>query len=60
MNKARYKYFSICGIDSRGILVDNMLQSSDENIYAAGDVGIERNAKKGYGITYIWPNAMAQ
>lgn len=45
----------------RGILVDEYMKSSADNVYAAGDVAEAVNAaSNGFVSSYIWPNAMAQ
>lgn len=45
----------------RGILVDQYMQTSEEGIYAAGDVAeMTDSMPGGYVSVYIWPNAMAQ
>ena len=46
---------------NQGILVDEYMKTSVEDVYAAGDVAERRNKlSKGYVSSYIWPNAMAQ
>lgn len=45
----------------RGVLVNQYLQSSVEDIYAAGDIAEPVNLQsKGYVSGYIWSNALAQ
>lgn len=44
----------------RGIIVDENLKSSSDNIYAAGDAAEAAQTANGYVSSYIWPNAMAQ
>lgn len=47
-----------CG---RGILTDEFMKTSADNIYAAGDVSEpEYGIPGGFVSPYIWPNAMAQ
>lgn len=46
---------------NRGILVDQNMQTSVENVFAAGDVAeLNGGAAAGYVSCYIWPNAIAQ
>lgn len=45
---------------NRGIIVDENLKSSADNIYAAGDAAEAAQTANGYVSSYIWPNAMAQ
>lgn len=44
----------------RGILVNQYLESSVKDVFAAGDVAQTLNPMKGYVSSYIWPNALAQ
>jgi nitrite reductase (NADH) large subunit len=46
---------------NRGILVNEYMETSIKNIYAAGDIAeIKSDKNEGYVSSYIWPNAMAQ
>lgn len=46
---------------NRGILVNNYMETSVKDIYAAGDVAeLQNNNNTGTVSSYIWPNALAQ
>jgi len=46
---------------NRGILVNNYMETSVKDIYAAGDVAeLQSNNNVGIVSSYIWPNALAQ
>ena len=46
---------------NRGVVADSFLRTSDENIYAAGDVAETMDMLSGeYDVTPIWPNAHQQ
>lgn len=45
---------------NKGILVDEYMKTSLDDIYAAGDVSQFTNLSNEYIPAYIWPNAMAQ
>lgn len=46
---------------NRGILVDEYMESSVKDIFAAGDVAETMNRQSGgFVSSYIWPNALAQ
>jgi nitrite reductase (NADH) large subunit len=46
---------------NRGILVNNRMETSVKDIYAAGDVAeLQNNNNTGTVSSYIWPNALSQ